>query len=733
LIGLAVLALVLTMAVGGIWAALLVVNLSRSPAVPWSVFVMALILWMIWRYLDGRWPPRSTSEARRRSLRARRLPGRVFAWAVVAGLLSIVSLTGFWIVLFQLVKAPGNALPDFSRYPLPTVALVLVMASLVGASMEEAGFRGYLQGALERRLGGVAAIAIAAVVLAPGHGLTQGFVWSTLLFYFFVDVMFGTTAYLTKSILPGIVVHTVGLLTFFGLIWPHDKARRLIAEGGADTWFWIHAAQAALFLALAILAFRHLARVAGPAPSEGSVKTVEIFLTVFLLGASSSGAASFFPCSMENLPAGAECARIRVPENRSAPGRSLDLSVVRLPALGPGPEAEPVFFLAGGPGDAAGDYSADLPDSLAVLRPTHALVFVDQRGTGRSHPLSCPDGDPSPERVRACRTALEREADLRRYTTEDAVADLDAVREALGYSKIDLFGASYGTLVEQVYLRRYTERVRAAVFVGALPLAPESLLYGAQDAERALHLLFLDCLTEPDCDAAFPRLSAETTAVLERLQKKPVRVRVDGQEVLFDRATFAQTLRTRLFSPEAASRVPLALHQAFEGDYLPMARAKIAIDRAQDRNASLGMFLTVVCSEWAPFVDPAAVRRLGEGTFFGSERTLAWLSACREWPRSDLPADFAAPVRSDVPALILSGRLDPVTPPYWGEQVATFLPKARQVVFAASSHFPESPCASALVAKFLEQGTAMTLDTRCAASETRPPFVVPSSGTSNPP
>lgn len=272
-VGSGILALLLTLFVQGIWSILLVTNLVSSPTIPWAVLVMALLLWLIWQYLNGRWWPASTSEARRRHLRARPIPQEVFIWAFVAGMLSIAALTGFWIVLFQLVKVPGNALPDFSSYPLLPVALVLLMASIVGGVTEEAGFRGYLQSTLEREVGGPAAIVIAALVIAPGHGLTQGFVWPTLLFYFFVDVMFGVAAYLTKSILPGIAVHTIGLLTFFTLVWPHDAARRLVSEGGADTWFWIHVVQVLIFTPLAILAFRRLAQIVDKAPASQVLNT----------------------------------------------------------------------------------------------------------------------------------------------------------------------------------------------------------------------------------------------------------------------------------------------------------------------------------------------------------------------------------------------------------------------------------------------------------------------------
>ncbi len=259
---LGVLALVLTVFAGGVWSALLIVNLTTSPAIPWAVVVMGLLLWLMWQYLGGRWGPQSTSEARRRLLRANPVTADVFAWALAAGVLSIVALTGFWIVLFQLVTMPGNPLPDFSIYPWLSVALALGMASLVASVAEEAGFRGYFQGALEREIGGPAAIVIAALVIAPGHASTQGFVWPTLLFYFCVDVMFGVTARLTDSTLPGIVIHFIGLLIFFTLVWPNDATRPSAGVVGTDLWFWIHTGQAVIFAALAVLAFRHVAKVA---------------------------------------------------------------------------------------------------------------------------------------------------------------------------------------------------------------------------------------------------------------------------------------------------------------------------------------------------------------------------------------------------------------------------------------------------------------------------------------
>jgi membrane protease YdiL (CAAX protease family) len=252
----------------GVWGALLVSNLKTNPEIPWGIPLMALVLWLMWKYLGGSWWPQSTSDARRRYLRANRVPASAFAWSLLAGLLSIVALAGYWIVLFQLVKMSPNVLPDFSLYPLLTTVLAIMMASLVSPITEEAAFRGYCQVILEREFAAPAAVSISSLFFALAH-LTHGFFWPKLLVYFLVGVVFGVTAYLTKSTLPAIPVHIIGDVTFFTLVWPYDAGRRLVWEGGADRWFWIHVAQAALFTGLAIPAFLRLAKVSEPLRSGG--------------------------------------------------------------------------------------------------------------------------------------------------------------------------------------------------------------------------------------------------------------------------------------------------------------------------------------------------------------------------------------------------------------------------------------------------------------------------------
>ena len=256
----AVLALLILGFGQGVWGVLLVANLKTIPTIPWAVPVMMLVLGLMWQYLSGKWWPRRTSEARRSYLRANRVSGTVFAWALLAGALSIVALAGYWIVLFQLVKMPANVLDIFSGYPLLTTVLVIAMASLVSPITEEAAFRGYCQVILERQFTAPIAVLISSALFAAAH-VVHGFLWPKLLVYFLVGVVFGVMAYVANSTVPAIPVHIIGDLTFFTLVWPYDATRQLVWEGGADRWFWIHVAQAIIFTALAIPAFVRLARV----------------------------------------------------------------------------------------------------------------------------------------------------------------------------------------------------------------------------------------------------------------------------------------------------------------------------------------------------------------------------------------------------------------------------------------------------------------------------------------
>ncbi len=240
---------------------LLSANLKNSTkALPWSVAAMAIVLWLMWQYLGGRLWPRSTAERRALLLRANRVAPRTFAVALLAGLLALVALAGYWIVFFQLVKTPANVLGDISPYPMFTIVLVVLMSSLVSPIVEEIAFRGYCQQILERHFSPLMAILLSSLFFMLAH-LNHGLYWTKLTVYFLAGLTFGTIAFFANSILASLPVHIAGDLTFFLLIWPRDSKRILVSSGGADAWFWIHVAQAVIFTVLAMLAFRRLAAV----------------------------------------------------------------------------------------------------------------------------------------------------------------------------------------------------------------------------------------------------------------------------------------------------------------------------------------------------------------------------------------------------------------------------------------------------------------------------------------
>jgi membrane protease YdiL (CAAX protease family) len=255
-------AVVFTGVISGVWTVLLLTNLKLTRAVPWAVVPMALVLWAAWSFLGGQWGFARSKAARAGYLRAGPLPAATMLWAIAAGLFGIVALSGFWIVLHALVHTPSNPLANvIAQYPLLTIVVAFAMASISGGVSEEAGFRGYFQGTLEKRGLGWGAVVVTALVMSPVHAQTQGFVWPNMLFYLLVDGMLGALAYLTKSIRPGVVVHAIGLFVFFMFVWPRDATRPMYAATSDHAGFWIHVGVTVVFAILSLAAFIRLARL----------------------------------------------------------------------------------------------------------------------------------------------------------------------------------------------------------------------------------------------------------------------------------------------------------------------------------------------------------------------------------------------------------------------------------------------------------------------------------------
>jgi pimeloyl-ACP methyl ester carboxylesterase len=320
------------------------------------------------------------------------------------------------------------------------------------------------------------------------------------------------------------------------------------------------------------------------------------------------------------------------------------------------------------------------------------------------------------------------------YTTEIAMDDLDDVRQFLGYSKIDLYGVSYGTRAAMVYVRRHRDHTRAVILDGVAPTDMRLPLYIPRDSQRALDLLFRDCANDIACNQRFPNLKARFNALLVRLDAHPVHARyVDPRtglerEIDVRRITIARNLLASLYSPLTSATVPLLIDKAEKGDFSGFLAIGTAFDPAWSSMAQ-GMFFSVVCSEDAPRVTPAALEQEAAGTFLGADMARLRFEPCGFWPRGQVSAGYYANAPSDVPALILSGDLDPVTPPQWGQLVASQWKKSRHIAVPATAHnTAPAGCVMRLISQFLNEGDAASLDASCLQRLKRPPFFVNPSG-----
>jgi pimeloyl-ACP methyl ester carboxylesterase len=329
---------------------------------------------------------------------------------------------------------------------------------------------------------------------------------------------------------------------------------------------------------------------------------------------------------------------------------------------------------------------------------------------------------------------LKKEADLSWYTTDAAVDDIEEVRAALGYSRLNLIGVSYGTRVVLTYLRRHPQSVRTAVMDGVLAPEERYPLGLARSTQEALDGLIAECAEDPACHGAYPELRQELDTVLRRAATEPVRVELTNPatrqpiELRLGRAGLAQILRYRLYSPVEAALLPLRIHQAAQGDWKPLARSAL-LDGMNLGSMAEGFYQSVTCAEDVAFIRDEEIAPAVAGTFLGDFRIRRQKAACEGWPVRAPGADSHAPVVADVPSLLIAGERDPATPASGAERVARTLKRSRLVVVADGGHdtmgMQGEACFSGLIAAFIEAGAAEGLDSSCVARLRRPDFELP--------
>ena len=453
------------------------------------------------------------------------------------------------------------------------------------------------------------------------------------------------------------------------------------------------------------------------------------------------GLSKLKPCRLVGIDEELFCGKLTVFENRETrSGRTINLNIVVLPALDQKTKAEPLFDLAGGPGASSVDRADFYAGPGKEYRRGRDVVCVDQRGTGKSNRLSI-SREKTPQYylsemfpvdyVKEMRHALEKRADLTKYTTSIAMDDLDDVRTWLGYDRINLFGGSYGTQAALVYMRRHPDHVRSAILLAVAPTDLKMPLHHSESAARAMDLLLSECEQDSACHAAFPQIRDDWNNVLAQLEKQPARVEYfpPGKSaatiVEIQRGVFAEKIRTWMYRRDQAARLPMIVHHAANGDFVPFLQQAVA-PSIPDFVAD-GMYLSVTCAEDVPFINPEEAARLTAGNPFGNYRVFQQTRACGMWPRGEIPTDFLEPVSSNAPVLIFSGNMDPVTPPKYGEEVAKHLRNSRHIIIAEAGHgddgLKDPGCVDRIAIEFLGKGDAKNLDASCVEGMAPPPFV----------
>jgi pimeloyl-ACP methyl ester carboxylesterase len=448
------------------------------------------------------------------------------------------------------------------------------------------------------------------------------------------------------------------------------------------------------------------------------------------------------PCRFANHKSALLCGKYPVFEDRAAKaGRMIPLNIVVLPAITAQPKPDPVFFLSGGPGQGAAQAAAAREDPLMrELRRERDLIFIDLRGTGDSNRLQC--GGTSDrtsvqnyfselfplETIHACRRVLEEKADVRFYTTPIAMDDFEEVRAALGYDRINLYGVSYGTQAALQYLRLYSARVRSAALAGVTTPAAKLPLHFAKGAQQAMATLIDDCAADQVCATQFPNLKGNFAAALATFDKGPVSFELihpttkTAQRVSLSRGVFVERLRLLLYDHSTARLIPLLIHQAATGNWTAFAKIALA-PGVVGSGVALGVYLSVTCSESVPLISEHEIVRETQATFLGEHRTRRHQQACSGWPQGEVLPEYYQPAKSEVPMLMLSGEIDPATPPEYGKAASRFLLNSRQIVLRRTPHDYQSDCATQLAAEFIAKGSAKDLNTSCADHIRRPRFL----------
>ena len=427
----------------------------------------------------------------------------------------------------------------------------------------------------------------------------------------------------------------------------------------------------------------------------------------------------------------------------AVPGE-IELRVAVVPALNLSPEPDPFVPIAGGPGQGSVQFYSAYSQAFENVRRNRDILLVDQRGTGESSRMDCPvdeelvEGQYSTELTieytKECLAALPH--DPRFFTTSIAVADLEAVRAALGYPSLNLYGVSYGSRVAQHFARRYPGSTRTVVLDGVVPpqvsLGPEI----ATESQRAVDRILARCADDADCSERFGDIQTTFLAVVETLREAPLSIEVPHpnsgrfERMLFGHNEMAVAIRLLAYHPNSIALLPLLISEAGNGNYVPLAAQYQITMIAMSDMLALGMHNAIMCTEDVPFLNDRSIDYDHIATtYMGSMQLNALQAICSVWPAGPIDAEFKEPLSTDLPVLLLSGDADPITPPRYAEMAAMNLRHARHLIGKHQGHGQIAVgCTRRLVAEFVETADTESLDAECLERSFVMPFFLDFSG-----
>ncbi|MRG37342.1 alpha/beta fold hydrolase [Shewanella sp. XMDDZSB0408] len=445
------------------------------------------------------------------------------------------------------------------------------------------------------------------------------------------------------------------------------------------------------------------------------------------------------PCYLKGISEQLECGKVSVAENPQQPeSKQIDIHFAILPAIKNRYPNEALLAIAGGPGQSAIENAAGFNRMLNKVRQQRDILLIDQRGTGLSHKLACEDDNMSllnfndeavniGETTQQCLDEIQKKqpTDIHQYTSTTALGDFEAVRQYLGYQQLHLYGISYGTRMAQLYMRKYPQSLKTVTLDGIVPMQQSVIAIGGA-IERAMTLLFSDCANASACQQTFPNLKQDFDSVDAKLAKAPIKQQVRDpltnapKTLLLTRSKFNGAIRMALYTPNIRALLPHAIHQAAQGDY--QAILGIYTLTADSAGIAIGMHASVVCSEDIGRVTEqmrkdAKISYMSGNMLDGLEKT------CAVWQMPQVDTDFSLPISSDIPTLLLSGEIDPATPPNWGAMAMEKLTNAKHFIAPYATHgVAYQSCGNDLIAQLVNGVNVMDIDGECLNKDVRRSF-----------